>query len=236
MFNFPQITNLKREFQPKNMIKNISHDNSSHNYFNSFIFDKKSYKKNINLKIFDSPLRTKNNIAIGDLININSSKNKNNNKTSNIIYNYQNHLPLKKKINISLSKHSIQEIKLPNEFKKNMKKNNDEICGYNRPRGTIKKTNPKFYLPKLVNLSTNLGRNTNLSMDKEFHEKKSENMSEENLIDEKLNNDKEPIFLEKKIKYNNMKNIRLNIKSPGDRNKLRKYIVNLNKILAINKY
>ena len=239
MLNFPNIINLKKDYKPKNMLKNVSYDNPHHYDLNPFFFEKNRYKNNINLLILDSHLRTKNDIEFEDLINVSSTKNTNKNtpNSSNIINNYYNYLPKKTKCTIQLSKHPIQQKKVRNKFIKNMKVINSKFSDYTRPLGIVKKTNPKFYLPKLINLSTNFGRrNINLSIDKELHEKENECNFEENTIDEKLNYDKVPIFLEKKIKYNNMKNIRLNIKSPGERNKLRKYVVNLNKILAINKY
>ena len=246
MTNYPDIFFQNKELQSNCLNKNLIIESPYKRNIDSYFFNRaKSIKKSkLKLKLFDTPLDKKPNNFLEKLVTADTTESTDKNKEQNLNSNDFSSISNSSKSNIvNLHKKYNQRNSSKNKY---LKEKIGQSLDVNRPKLIIKKTRPSFYLPKLINIpspSKDYNLDTESSLNKDFFSSKEidDNFRKKNLrlySEDNLTNQHksiEPIFIEKRIKYYNLKNVRFNIKNPIERNRVMKYIVNFNRILTINK-
>ena len=248
MSNYQDMIFSNKKCQLNYLNENVANENPYKNNLNSYFFNrgKSTNKPKLNLKNFETPLNNRPSFLLEKLTTADTTNNINKKKELKLKDSSFIRNPSDKNI-INLHKKYNQRNSSKDKYKEKVSKSLD-IC---RPKLTIKKTRPSFYLPKLINIPSplkdqNLYSKSSLYKDNNILNKEIDNdphnnnlyknvylNSDGNVIDK--NRSIEPIFIEKRIKYYNLKKVRFNFRNPIERNKVMKYIVNFNKILAINK-
>ena len=247
MSKYPEIFFPNIGYQSNYFNKNISNDSIYKRNLNSFVFNRANSINKPKLKITETPFSNKTNFLTEKLMTTGTINNSYKKKNKNLFHNKFSTISNSSDDNvIKLQKRRNQRKSIKNKY---LKQKISQSLDVTRPKLIMKKTKPDFYLPKLITIPSPIkehnlysdNSNNDFFSNKELEDninkknfyKNTYLHSEENVMNKRKNF--EPLFIEKRITYYNLKNLRFNIKDPIERSKVMKFINNFNNILTINK-